>query len=139
MAISAPFLVPALRKHCLPYVPATSEQIVNIFRALNGRKGTLLDIGSGDGRIVFGEFRTTSGCYIDYGCVSEAAKRGFVAHGVELNPWLVLYSKLQALKFGYRKEVRFFRKDLWKFNFSPYDNVVIFGVEEMVCSFVDLF
>ena len=30
--------------------------------------------------------------------VLEAASRGFVAHGVELNPWLVAYSKFRALR-----------------------------------------
>lgn len=53
--ICAPFVSPALRKFCLPYIPATNEQLVNILAALKGRKGTLLDLGSGDGRIVLGE------------------------------------------------------------------------------------
>ncbi|KAI4455071.1 hypothetical protein MML48_9g00009022 [Holotrichia oblita] len=113
--ISAPFISPALRKICLPYVPATSSQIQNIFIALKGRTGNLIDLGSGDGRIVL-----------------EAAKHKFVSHGVELNPWLVIYSKIDAIRKGYRKETRFFKKDLWKFDLSPYENVVIFGVEQMM-------
>ncbi|KAI4455343.1 hypothetical protein MML48_9g00008284 [Holotrichia oblita] len=99
--ISAPFISPALRKICLPYVPATSSQIQNIFIALKGRTGNLIDLGSGDGRIVL-----------------EAAKHKFVSHGVELNPWLVIYSKIDAIRKGYRKETRFFKKDLWKFDLS---------------------
>ena len=85
-AICLPFVTPALRKFCLPYVPATDTQVANVLRALSGGGGggggrfserTLLDIGSGDGRIV-----------------TEAAKAGYAAaHGVELNPWLVLYSR----------------------------------------------
>lgn len=55
--ICAPFVMPALRKHCLPYIPATNEQIRNIFTALNNRKGSLVDLGSGDGRIVIGKFQ----------------------------------------------------------------------------------
>ena len=43
---------------------------------LKGRQGPIVDLGSGDGRIVI-----------------EAAKRGIPAEGVELNPWLVLYSR----------------------------------------------
>ena len=39
-------------------------------------QGTLLDIGSGDGRLVV-----------------DAAKMGFRATGVELNRWLVYYSR----------------------------------------------
>ncbi|XP_063423262.1 ATP synthase subunit C lysine N-methyltransferase-like isoform X3 [Mytilus trossulus] len=46
-----PFVVPAFRKVCLPFVPASESQVRNVLSALKGRKGTLLDIGSGDGRI----------------------------------------------------------------------------------------
>jgi hypothetical protein len=51
-AATAPFLLPALRKVCLPFVPATAQQVKNVFSALSGRGGSLMDIGSGDGRIV---------------------------------------------------------------------------------------
>lgn len=47
-----PFVSPAFRKICLPYVPATCQQVKNVIRALNGRSGSLIDLGSGDGRIV---------------------------------------------------------------------------------------
>lgn len=53
-----PFLTPALRKVCIPYVPATPNQLANVVRAL-GRTGLttkelgpLIDLGSGDGRVV---------------------------------------------------------------------------------------
>lgn len=52
--VCAPFISPALRKFCLPFIPATKTQIENILTALKGCKGRLLDIGSGDGRIVLG-------------------------------------------------------------------------------------
>lgn len=113
-AICAPFVTPALRKFCLPYIPATNQQMSNILKALEGRRGLLLDIGSGDGRIVL-----------------ETAVKNFVSHGVELNPWLVLWSKFSAARKGIRN-AKFFRKDLWKYDLGKYDNVVIFGVEQMV-------
>lgn len=50
--ICFPFVSPAFRKICLPYVPATHQQIKNVIRALSGRSGSLIDLGSGDGRIV---------------------------------------------------------------------------------------
>lgn len=50
--VCAPFVSPALRRICLPYVPATPSQIENVFNALKGRSGNLVDLGSGDGRIV---------------------------------------------------------------------------------------
>lgn len=64
--------------------------------------------------------------------IVEAAKKKFVSHGVELNPWLVLYSKFDAFKQGLSGNTKFYRKDLWKYNISKYDNIVIFGVEQMV-------
>merc|ERR1719378_1654001 len=80
--VCIPFVLPAFRKVCLPFVPATTTQLSNVNKALQGRLNltpTLVDIGSGDGRIVL-----------------QAAKQGFKAHGVELNRWLVYYSRLSA-------------------------------------------
>jgi len=45
-----PFILPALRKHCLPYVPATTHQVRVIVQHAKGKR--LVDIGSGDGRVV---------------------------------------------------------------------------------------
>lgn len=111
--ICVPFVSPALRKFCLPYIPATKQQMYNIFKALEGQKGTLLDIGSGDGRIVL-----------------EAARHNFQSYGVELNYWLVVYSRIQAFRCGLKAV--FFRDDLWKHHLKVYDNIVVFGVEQMV-------
>ncbi|OXA44060.1 ATP synthase subunit C lysine N-methyltransferase isoform X2 [Folsomia candida] len=114
-AICVPFVTPALRKICLPYVPATTSQVENVIKALKGRKGTLVDLGSGDGRIVL-----------------EAAKVGFKSTGVELNPWLVMYSKFQAFRSGISSMASFHRRDIWKTDLSKFDNVVIFGVDSMM-------
>ena len=53
-AVCFPFVAPALRRVCLPYVPATTKQVENVVQALtsNGVRGKLIDLGSGDGRIV---------------------------------------------------------------------------------------
>lgn len=61
-----------------------------------------------------------------------AAKNGLKADGVELNTWLVQYSRLSALYHGVFKHTTFYQKDLWKFDVSPYRYIVIFGVEQMV-------
>jgi len=39
---------------------------------------------------------------------------------------------------GYRGRATFARQDLWKTDFSPYQRVVIFGVEEMVSSKINV-
>ncbi|XP_049780354.1 ATP synthase subunit C lysine N-methyltransferase isoform X2 [Schistocerca cancellata] len=64
--------------------------------------------------------------------VFAAAAAGFEAHGVELNPWLVTYSRLKAASLGLNKRTKFYRRDLWKFSIHGYKNIVVFGVEEMM-------
>lgn len=118
VAIATPFALPAVRRFCLPYVPATDLQVDHVLRALVGRKGTLLDLGSGDGRIVM-----------------ATARNGFTSAGVELNPWLVWYSRLVAFKT--KTPAKFYRNDLWKMKLGAYDNIVIFGVEQMMAELSD--
>ncbi|XP_043545933.1 ATP synthase subunit C lysine N-methyltransferase [Chiloscyllium plagiosum] len=115
---AAPFVAPALRKVCLPFVPASPAQVEVVLRLLKGRRGELVDIGSGDGRIVI-----------------AAAKQGFRAVGYELNPWLVWYARYKAWQEGVHHNTRFYISDFWKVDFSEYNNVVIFGVPQMMKSF----
>ena len=121
--ISASFVSPAFRRICLPFVPATSRQIDNVFKicesvcgpSTNLRHNSLVDLGSGDGRIVI-----------------EAAKRGFKATGIELNRWLVYYSKINARRLKLQDNANFERQDLWSADISKFDNIIIFGVDEMM-------
>jgi hypothetical protein len=138
-----PFVTPAMRKHPLPYIPATTNQIKNIWKALaayskhtNGippiqstpqKRIKLIDLGSGDGRIVF-----------------EAAKRGYDSTGVELNYLLVLFSKIKSFtnwnKNGNKSltngieimRPKFQKADFWKVPMSEYDLIIVFGVQEMM-------
>lgn len=116
--VCIPFVSPAFRRVCLPYVPATTNQLLGVTKALRGRTGRLLDVGSGDGRIVF-----------------TTAKMGFKSDGVELNPWLVYYSRIAALLEPKCRSSKFYRKNLWTFDLKPYNNIVIFGVEQMMKEF----
>ena len=50
--VAVPFVLPALRRYCLPYVPATPEHIQYVLLQLKGRTGRVVDLGSGDGRLV---------------------------------------------------------------------------------------
>lgn len=122
--VTTPFVTPALRKICLPYVPATERQIANILRmgASKHKGSTLVDLGSGDGRVVI-----------------AAARRGYQAHGYELNHWLVWYSRLQARLQGLHHKATFSRADLWKVNLSTPDTIIIFGVSEMMPKLQDKF
>lgn len=68
--VTTPFVTPALRKICLPYVPATERQIANILRigqASKNNGSTLVDLGSGDGRVVRIIFNVTQECLMGRG------------------------------------------------------------------------
>ncbi|XP_068683512.1 ATP synthase subunit C lysine N-methyltransferase-like isoform X2 [Montipora foliosa] len=113
---TAPFVTPALRKICLPYVPATERQVTNIIKMAKTSKrqgSTMVDLGSGDGRVVF-----------------AAARHGYQAHGYELNHWLVWYSKLRARLQGLHKNATFSRADLWKLCQSQGKNKVCRTADE---------
>lgn len=61
----------------------------------------------------------------------EFAKNGYHCDGIELNLWLVLYSRFQSRRMGL-PTAKFYRKDMWKANLGIYDTVVIFGTETLV-------
>lgn len=121
-ALTTPFVLPALRKHCLPYVPATDSQLSNLSKAFkrHAKKGDrFLDIGSGDGRI----------------CRLSAGLNMFSRiDGVELNYILVMFSRIMAIREGNFRYVKYHHKDLWRFPINRYDAVCIFGVESMMTS-----
>lgn len=118
--LATPFILPALRRHCLPFVPATDSQLDNIVNALRKHAtpgGRFLDIGSGDGRV----------------CRASASLRIFSqVEGVELNYPLVVYSRISTFKN--RRMVKFHHKDLWSFPLADYDTLCIFGVESIMKS-----
>lgn len=113
----------------LPYIPATPTQIQHVISALRYQHQTsskllkpkytnCLDIGSGNGEI----------------CINVAKEIKYQhTLGIEINRPLVLWSRFRALRAGLaRRQVTFQTKDLWKYNLGHLDNIVIFGVEQMM-------
>ncbi|MDD4902606.1 MAG: class I SAM-dependent methyltransferase [Patescibacteria group bacterium] len=83
-----------------------------IKEAAAGRENlTAVDLGSGDGRIVI-----------------TLAQNGFIAHGLEINPFLAWYSKLKIKLAGCGGRAFIKRANYWQEDFSRYDVVVLFGV-----------
>ena len=74
-----------------------------------------MDLGSGDGRVVL-----------------AMARQGIRAEGIELNAWLVLFSKLRSYTTGLHRLASFSRRNLWKADLSKYDAISVFGVKEMM-------
>ncbi|KAF7221177.1 adenine nucleotide translocase lysine N-methyltransferase isoform X2 [Nothobranchius furzeri] len=107
-------LQPGFRKVPLrlqvPYIPASKAQVQNVMTLLRGRKGDLVDLGSGDGRIVL-----------------EAYRHGFSpAVGYELNPWLVRLARFHAWRAGHHGKVSYRREDLWKVDLTKCKNITVF-------------
>ncbi|KAM9843983.1 adenine nucleotide translocase lysine N-methyltransferase [Aulostomus maculatus] len=107
-------LQPGFRKVPLrlqvPYIPASKAQVHNVMTLLRGRQGCLVDLGSGDGRIVL-----------------EAHRQGFTpAVGYELNPWLVRMARFHAWRAGHHGKVSYQREDLWKVDLTECKNITVF-------------
>ncbi|XP_019961493.2 adenine nucleotide translocase lysine N-methyltransferase isoform X2 [Paralichthys olivaceus] len=94
----------------VPYIPASKAQVDNVMTLVRGRKGGLVDLGSGDGRIVL-----------------EAHRQGFTpAVGYELNPWLVRLARFHAWRAGHHENVSYRREDLWKVDLTECKNITVF-------------
>ncbi|XP_048037285.1 ATP synthase subunit C lysine N-methyltransferase-like isoform X2 [Megalobrama amblycephala] len=106
----AAFCMPGLRvpfRLKVPFLPSTKEQTANVIKLLDGRKGRLADLGSGDGRLVF-----------------AASSVGFQCTGFEINSMLLAYSRSKAWWSG--NDIHFVKKDFWKTDLSKYRNVTVF-------------
>lgn len=133
-ALTVPFVSPAFRRVCIPYVPASDQQLANVTALLERCPkplGKLIDLGSGDGRVV-GEHRSLSVSPLFTLQVLECARLGYDCDGVELNRPLVLYSKYLARRRGLHRRARFLRRDIFKTDLSQYDLAILFGTESMV-------
>jgi SAM-dependent methyltransferase len=91
-----------------PYVPSHRSEVTRAFRELYpiSSKDVLLDVGSGDGVIL-----------------REAAKRGARAIGYEINPILVMISRLLAKG---NKQISTTFADFWLKDF-PNDTTIVYA------------
>jgi protein-L-isoaspartate O-methyltransferase len=95
-----------------PFATSAPRSVESMMRLLgdgNGRRA--VDLGSGDGRIVI-----------------ALAQAGFEAHGLELNPLLVLYSRMKIKRLGLQDRAFIHRKSYWAEDMAPYNVVTIFAV-----------
>jgi len=86
----------------VPYVQTPMEIVERMLRMAEVKKGDyLIDLGSGDGRIVI-----------------EAAKRGARALGVDIDPSLVRHATENAQKAGVADRTQFVVKDIFETDLS---------------------
>jgi len=91
-----------------PYLPTLRKQQKEALDLLSLKPGQLLiELGSGDGRIL-----------------KEAARRGITAIGYEINPFLVIYSKISC--WSVRKLVKTHWRNFWHVSISPADGIYTF-------------
>lgn len=95
-----------------PYVPSHKQEIELLFKNLYplSPKDRVIDLGSGDGIVL-----------------KIAAENGAKATGIELNPALVLFSRLRLKKY---KNVEIVNKNFYNYHF-PKDTTIVylFGID----------
>ena len=115
--VAFPFVAPAFRRYCLPYVAANENQLELLTAACRARKiRRIVDLGSGDGVV----------------CIELARRLGLESRGVERNPWLVWYSRFAARSKGLSHLCRFHQGDLFKASLDDVDAVALFCVPAMM-------
>ncbi len=97
-----------------PYLPTKRMQTQAALDLLNLKPGqTMYELGCGDGRVL-----------------KQAAERGWLAVGYELNPLLAVTARLYTWK--YRKQVRVVCGNFWSANLQQADGVFVFLLDRFM-------
>lgn len=97
-----------------PYVPTMRRQVDAALDLLDLKPDqTLLELGSGDGRVA-----------------RRAAERGLKVVGYELNPILVIWSRIAT--FRYRDQVKIIWGDYWQTTWPPTDGIFVFLIDHFM-------
>ena len=95
----------------IPFVRTTPETVTRMVALCEIRDGhKAADLGSGDGRVVI-----------------ALARAGAEAHGYEINPFLVLWSRFRVRRAGLSDRATIHWKSFWKHDFSSFRVVTVFG------------
>lgn len=99
-----------------PYVPTSDKVVDEILERVKIKKGQrFIELGSGDGRVV-----------------RRAVKNfGVIGTGVDINPMLVIYSRLLAAQQGLKK-VHFKTTNIFNLDLSGYDVIFMFLLSETI-------
>ena len=103
----------------LPFVGARKKQIDAILELAQIKKGdTVVDLGSGDGRLLI-----------------EAAKKGAIAVGYEINPILVFVSKVKTNFSGVSKKITIKKQSLWDADLKKADVIFVYAMRKSMPKF----
>lgn len=93
-----------------PYVPSSGKRVKKMIELADLKLGEkVVDLGSGDGKILI-----------------EAAKLGCFATGLEINPFLVWFSRFRAARNGLSGKIKILRQDFNKYSLNDVDVVFVY-------------
>lgn len=99
-----------------PSVPTKKSAVEAMVRLADIRAGErAVDLGSGDGRVVM-----------------AMARAGAEAHGFEINPGLVLWSRLRIAMAGLRGKAFVHLGSFWSQDLSSYQVVTVYGLPKLM-------
>lgn len=91
-----------------PFLPTLKNRVPEALDLIDLKPGqTLLELGSGDGRVLM-----------------AAAERGIKSVGYELNPMLVIYSRI--ITFKYRRHITIKWGNFWQKDWPQVDGIFVF-------------
>ncbi len=93
--------------------PSKVKKMIKLAEIKSGEK--VVDLGSGDGRIVM-----------------ALARAGALAYGYEINPFLAGLARRKIKKAGLQARAEIRQKSYWRDNMGNFDKVVLFGVPYMM-------
>jgi hypothetical protein len=119
LVLTLPFAIGAIIG--APYVPILVRDRRRVLELAELKSGqTLVDLGSGDGRFL-----------------RAAAAHGIHGIGYEINPFLVLVSRLVCWR--YRKLVTIRTTNFWHTKLPPADAIYVFGLDRLAARLVHKF
>jgi len=95
-----------------PFVVSDKKTVGKVLEFAHVKRGQkVADLGSGDGRVVI-----------------ALAKKGAIVHGYEINPFLVLLSRIYIWKQGLDNNAFIHLRNFWQVDLRNFDTVVVFGI-----------
>jgi cyclopropane fatty-acyl-phospholipid synthase-like methyltransferase len=95
-----------------PYAATDDATLRELIKAAKVKKGEkIIDVGSGDGKIVI-----------------ALASQGIDAYGIEFNPLLVVWSRYRIRKMKLQKHATIYWGDMWRHDFRKYNVIIIYGI-----------
>lgn len=109
------FIVVALFRGA-PFVPMPRLVVGKITALMNVEAGEkLVELGAGDGRLVI-----------------SLARAGAEVHGFEINPFLVLWARLNIYRAGVSGKAFIHWADFWRKDLSSFKGVALYGISHIM-------